>query len=106
MRPKGVKTLVGDCTTRCISYCLGIDYLQVRNEQHLWADSARDTWNGYDFWDTMLRKRGWRRVYLPKPITRWRVAVAVKSVANPIATSSRAHVCPVHKGKVIDMGET
>lgn len=54
----------------------------------------------------MLRKRGWRRIYLPKPITRWRVAEATKSIDNPIATSSRAHVCPIHKGKVIDMGET
>ena len=106
VRPKGVKTLKGDCSTRCLAYCLDKDYLSVREEQNLLAESKHEQWNGAEFWDTMLRKRGWKRIYFAKPVTRWRVAEATKDLPHPLATSSFGHVCPTFHGKIIDLRES
>ena len=106
VRPAGITTLKGDCTTRCIAFCLEMDYSMVKNEQHLWAESARQEWNGGEFWDTMLRKRGWRRIYFPNPVVKYRVAEATKDIDHPMATSTYNHVCPIFQGKVIDLSDT
>ena len=54
----------------------------------------------------MLRKRGWKRIYFSKPVTRWRVAEATKDLPHPLATSSFGHVCPTFHGKIIDLRES
>lgn len=106
VRPKGVKTLKGDCSTRCLAYCLDEDYLVVRDEQHLLAESKHEQWNGAEFWDTMLRKRGWKRIYLAHPTVRYKIAEATKDLPHPLATSSSGHVCPTFEGKIIDLRES
>ena len=60
-------------------------------------------WNGAEFWDTMLRRRGWIRIYFKKPVVRWRIAMATTGLLHPLATSSYGHVCATFQGKVIDL---
>lgn len=38
VRPNGVETLKGDCTTRCLTFCLEMDYNEVKDEQRMWAE--------------------------------------------------------------------
>lgn len=54
----------------------------------------------------MLRKRGWKRIYLAHPTVRYKIAEATKDLPHPLATSSSGHVCPTFEGKIIDLGET
>lgn len=104
MRPAGCN-IQGDCTTRCISYCLGKDYWEVRREQDrrsLERFGRSSHWNDNNVWDKCLSSRGWKEIVLKKPITRMKLGPMLKSLEAPIATLSSGHVAAMHKGKTID----
>lgn len=95
-----------DCTTRCISYCLKMDYKAVLKKQ---KSIARNT--GLDYrlstiWDLLLIRNGWISIDLSKRLRRHVIAKKLQSMKHPIATLSSGHVCPVHRGYVIDKRES
>ena len=59
----------GDCTTRCISFCTGIDYLTIQREQFANAKSYNSygvTWRSPRIWSMSLTSRGFCKIALPK----------------------------------------
>lgn len=104
-RPQNLK-IKNDCTTRCISYCTGIDYMQIRNEQLINAVKHAATWRTNYVWAISLEQRGFKQFTLPKKISR---AVFLKKFSNKIttgifATHSSGHIAAIDmvKKQVID----
>ena len=62
----------GDCTTRCISFCTGVDYTTIQKEQ---MANARDycgygvTWRTEKIWSKSLTSRGFFKLNLPRKMT-------------------------------------
>lgn len=54
----------GDCTTRCISFCTGIDYMKIRNEQISKASitNGEYSWRCRKIWEQSLLTRGFARI--------------------------------------------
>lgn len=62
----------GDCTTRCISFCTGVDYDIIQKEQFRNAESCRKygyTWRSPYVWSKSLTSRGYTKLILPKHIS-------------------------------------
>lgn len=105
-RPQNLK-IKNDCTTRCISYCTGIDYMQIRNEQLINAVKHAATWRTNYVWAISLEQRGFKQFTLPKKISR---ATFLKKFSNKIttgvfATHSSGHIAAIDmvKKRVIDI---
>lgn len=105
-RPKDIKTLKGDCTTRCLAYCLKMKYESVLRKQRAYAKKYGCIFNDDDIWDRIMLEKGWKRVHLPKKMVRYEFALMTSGLKYPIATSSSGHVCATFKGKVIDIWES
>lgn len=104
-RPQNLK-IKNDCTTRCISYCTGIDYMQIRNEQLVNAVKHAATWRTNYVWAISLEKRGFKAIHLNKRMSR---KTFIKTFGNVItngiiATHSSGHIAAIDmsKKKVID----
>lgn len=103
--PKTLK-ISGDCTTRCISFCTGIDYMEIRREQLYNASYYDLSWRTQNVWERSLISRGFKSIRMPKPITR---KTFIKTFGNNIkhgfiATVSSGHVAAIDmsKQKVLD----
>lgn len=93
----------GDCTTRCISFCTGVPYAEIRKERLKFQAQKRLTpgcswmsWRTEAVWSQCLTNRGWKKVVLAKPITRKRFGRVFANVpgicAGRIATHSSGHL--------------
>lgn len=59
----------GDCTTRAISFCTGIDYSTIQKEQFANAKAYNAygvTWRTERIWSKSLTSRGFCKIVLPK----------------------------------------
>ena len=62
----------GDCTTRCISFCTGVDYDTIQREQFAYAKQYNAygvTWRTPKIWSRSLTSRGYCHIGLPRRIT-------------------------------------
>lgn len=66
----------GDCTTRCISFCTGVDYSTIQREQFANAAKAKAsywerwlTWRSHKVWSKSLINRGFCELYLPRKVS-------------------------------------
>lgn len=66
----------GDCTTRCISFCTGVDYSTIQKEQfkYLAEEKAKYyyghlTWRHKRVWEKCLLARGFCELVLPRHIS-------------------------------------
>lgn len=65
----------GDCTTRCISFCTGVDYTTIQKEQFANLAKAKETyyghlsWRSQRVWEKSLTTRGFTEVVLPRHVT-------------------------------------
>lgn len=65
----------GDCTTRCISFCTGVDYTTIQKEQ--FANVAKTkaayferlTWRSPKVWSKSLTSRGFCELHLPRKVS-------------------------------------
>lgn len=103
---------IGDCTTRCISFCTGLPYLSIQKEQ--FANAAKEKAKGYNvswrttrIWTQSLLSRGFCRIDLPRKVSR-KVFIRLfkDSGINEgiIATRSSGHVAAIDmkEHKVLD----
>lgn len=102
--PKDLK-IKGDCTTRCIALCTGIDYMVIRNEQLKNANYS-SMWRVRSVWEKSLLSRGFKRILLTKRMAR---KTFIKTFGDQIkhgiiATHSSGHIAAIDmaKKKVID----
>ena len=92
-----------DCTTRCISFCTGEDYLKIRTEQIANAKAIGKsylTWRHDVVWQQSLLSRGFEKIVLNKRhVTRatfLKLAKNLSSLANCIiATISSGHIAAI-----------
>lgn len=103
--PEHIKTK-GDCTTRCISLCTGVDYMTIREEQFLNSAYSGVVWRCRDVWERSLTSRGFRVIHLPCRISRRRfIKIFGNDIENGmVATGSFGHVAAIDmkKKKVLD----
>lgn len=62
----------GDCTTRCISFCTGVDYSFIQKEQMANAKAYGCygvTWRSEKIWSKSLTSRGFSKIELPRKMT-------------------------------------
>ena len=62
----------GDCTTRAISFCTGIDYMTIQREQFARAKAYNAygvTWRTPKIWSQSLTTRGYCELELPRHVT-------------------------------------
>lgn len=60
----------GDCTTRCISFCTGVDYETIQKEQFENARLYGNRWRTISVWSKSLTSRGFCEIVLPKHVSR------------------------------------
>ena len=104
VRPNGV-TSKNDCTTRCLAYCLGLDYsILGKNQRKIALDEHGSPryWNYECVWGKIFRQYGWCKIQLPRKMARFNLAKLTLDLDFPIATHSSHHVAAMLKGKVID----
>lgn len=104
MRPKGCNAR-RDCTTRCLSFCLGIGYTEAKAAQEAMSKREFGTpsyWNYEHAWGNVLVENGWKKVRLPRKMARFNLAKATSDFDFPMVTHSSHHVAAMLKGKVID----
>ena len=99
----------GDCTTRAISFCTGVDYMVIRAEQ---MKNARETygltWKHDVVWSKSLLSRGFAKIVLDrKHIARStfiKLAKTLPIFAGKIATVSSDHIAAIDMAsrKVLD----
>jgi hypothetical protein len=104
-RPSNLKTKT-DCTTRCITYCTGEDYMVIRNEQMQNSRRYGGSWQVMRIWSKSLESRGFKMIVLPKHMSR---ATFIKRFSSKItsgifATRSSGHIAAIDmaKRKVVD----
>ena len=93
----------GDCTTRCISFCTGVNYLTIQKEQFANAvkmstDWRKFTWRNSKVWSQSLLSRGFCEIILPRHVSRKVFLRMFKdSEINDgiIATKSANHVAAI-----------
>ena len=72
---RGIGNHHGDCTTRCISFCTGVDYETIQKEQFANLAKAKESyygrlsWRSQRVWEKSLTTRGFTEVVLPKHVT-------------------------------------
>ena len=104
-RPSNIRTH-GDCTTRCITYCTGEDYMTIRNEQLQNSAHCGRSWKTMSVWSKSLESRGFKHIVLPKHMSRatFIKKFSSKITSGVIATRSSGHIAAIDmaKQKVID----
>lgn len=106
----------GDCTTRCISFCTGVPYADIRSEQLKFQARKRlipgcgwMSWRTEAVWSQCLTNRGWKKIKLAKPITRKRFGRVFANIpgirSGRIATHSSGHLAAfdMEKMKTLDV---
>lgn len=104
VRPGSIK-IKGDCTTRGLVYCLGADYVKMRDEQNRISQriyGTKSMWNYETVWSKPLIAAGWKKITLKKKMARFNLAKLIGHISQPILTHSSHHVAAMHHGKVID----
>lgn len=99
---------IGDCTTRCISFCTGVDYETIQKEQFANAKKHNGCWRTASIWSMSLTSRGFCNIVLPKHVSR---KVFLKRLENKgidegiIATRSSGHLAAIDMKtkKILDM---
>ena len=89
----------GDCTTRCISFCTGIDYTTIQKEQFKNLAEARAkgmhglSWRTPEIWSKSLTSRGFCEVHLPRKVAAKVFLRMFKksSIDNGIVAAKSAH---------------
>ena len=65
----------GDCTTRCISFCTGVDYTTIQKEQFaVLAEEKKSYWGKLSWrsprvWRKSLESRGFYELHLPRRVS-------------------------------------
>ena len=65
----------GDCTTRCISFCTGVDYTTIQKEQFaVLAEEKKNYWGKLSWrsprvWRKSLESRGFYELHLPRRVS-------------------------------------
>ena len=62
----------GDCTTRAISFCTGVDYMTIQREQFAKAKAYGAygvTWRTPKIWSQSLTSRGYCALHLPRRVS-------------------------------------
>ena len=98
----------GDCTTRCISFCTGVDYETIQKEQFAIARDFGRSWRNCFVWSKSLISRGFSEIVLPKHVSR---KVFLKKLENSgidegiIATRSSGHLAAIDMKtkKILDL---
>lgn len=101
-RPNG-STETRDCTTRCISFCTGINYNDIKKEQLANAAAARakgyyGNWRCEPIWSKSLLSRGFYKLVMPRKVSR---KVFLKKFKDSgidegiIATKSSGHIAAI-----------
>ena len=94
----------GDCTTRCISFCTGVDYLTIQKEQFANLAKAKAgwnyglTWRSPKIWTQSLFTRGFCELVLPRKVSRKVFLRMFKDSGidhGIIATKSSGHVAAI-----------
>lgn len=94
----------GDCTTRCISFCTGVDYLTIQKEQFANLAKAKAGWNygvswrSPSIWTQSLLTRGFCELILPRHVSRKVFLRMFKDSginSGIIATRSSGHVAAI-----------
>ena len=109
-RPDGVN-VKNDCTTRCLSFCTGVDYSTIKAEQ---LKNAREhgrgfyTWRHDRIWERSLMSRGFVKLVLDRRhvsrATFLKLAESLPVHDGKIATVSSSHVAAVDMSarKILD----
>lgn len=105
-RPKYLKNKSGDCSTRCIAFCINAKYKTIELEQRQLESDTGWFYNSNDLWDTPLRKRGWLRLYFRRKVKKWKLAQITSMINCKIAVHSNGHVCSIYHGKIFDLKPT
>ena len=98
----------GDCTTRAISFCTGVDYTVIREEQLSNAKGTYWTWRHDSVWSKSLLSRGFVKIVLDhKHIARStfiKLAKTLPVFTGKIATVSSGHIAAIDMAsrKVLD----
>ena len=109
-RPDGVD-LKNDCTTRCISFCTGIKYEDIKAEQLEYARKYGEywaTWRHLVVWEKCLLARGFVALFLDKRhvsrATFLKMSKTLPVHEGKIATVSSGHVAAIDMAsrKVLD----
>ena len=99
----------GDCTTRAISFCTGVDYTLIREEQLRNARGTCWTWRHNEVWGQSLTSRGFVKLLLDRRhVSRATFITLAKSLpiyTGIIATVSSGHIAAIDMAsrKVLDM---
>lgn len=104
----------GDCTTRCICFCTGEDYLAIQKEQmanvaktkHSYYEKL--TWRSTKVWKQSLLSRGFSEINLPRRVSRKVFLKLFKDCGiddGVIATRSSGHVAAIDmkSKKILDI---
>lgn len=109
-KPDGLN-IKSDCTTRCISFCTGVDYMTIRAEQLSNARNASEcwaTWRHNIVWKKSLLSRGFVEIMLDKRhvsrSTFIRLSKTLRINSGCIATVSSHHVAAIDMAsrKILD----
>lgn len=97
----------GDCTTRAICFCTGLDYDSVQREQLRLSSLSGYAWNNVRVWGKILFRHGYNEISLPRKVSR---ATFIRLFSNHgldsgiIATLSSGHIAAIDMAqkKVLD----
>ena len=99
----------GDCTTRAISFCTGVDYMAIRAEQMKNAHETYGlTWKHDAVWSKSLLSRGFTKIVLDRRhisrSTFLKLAKSLPVFTGKIATVSSGHIAAIDMAsrKVLD----
>ena len=102
----------GDCTTRAISFCTGVDYMTIQKEQFANAKAYNGygvTWRTPKIWSKSLTSRGFCEIEMPKNTSGkvfLRKLAKTSKVSNSIIAAKSAHhiaAIDMSKMKILDM---
>ena len=97
-----------DCTTRALSFCTGLDYCTIRDEQLKNAFGTSLTWRHNSIWEKSLLSRGFIKIFLDRRhISRATFIKLSKTLPvndGKIATLSSGHVAAIDMAsrKILD----
>lgn len=100
----------GDCSTRCLTWILNGNYREIENRQYAIAADFNNKLihegfnyhrNSNDVYSVILHEHGYKWIRFSKTVSRGKLAVLLSDFEK-IVSLSRTHVCPIHKGYVID----
>lgn len=100
LNPNG--KIVGDCTTRAISYATNIPYEEVRREQNTIAWKTGIAWNCNRNYSQILKKSGYKYLIMDKKMTEASVALCLKHIKSPVVLHATRHLSIAHNGEIVD----